>query len=203
MAKTSFMPPSRRLGTLSQITIRLRWQLAFAETGAGISTKSVFCTGVPDPAHSQFWSDFWKAKLGTMGHRGVVVFSRRLRYRNRTVKLPDGTIHTYLVGQEKGIDVRMALDIVRLARRDAFDVALVFSQDQDLSEVAEEIRIIAQERTRWIKIASAFPTSPVVRNQRGITQTDWIQIDRATYDACLDRKDYRGAATGDKPSGAS
>jgi len=37
----------------------------------------------------------------------------------------------------------------------------------------------------------AFPSSPTSRNRRGIDRTDWIPIDRATYDACLDRRDYR------------
>ncbi len=85
----------------------------------------------------------------------------------------------------------MALDIIRTAHRNEYDVAVVFSQDQDLSEVAEEIRFIAQERGGWIKIASAFPLSPTTRNLRGINKTDWIPIDRATYDACLDPRDYR------------
>ncbi len=89
------------------------------------------------------------------------------------------------------MDVRMALDIVRMAHRREYDVALILSQDQDLSEVAEEIRSIAREQGRWIKIASAFPASPSAPNRRGIDKTDWIRIDRATYDACLDRRDYR------------
>jgi hypothetical protein len=71
------------------------------------------------------------------------------------------------------------------------DVALIFSQDQELSEVAEEIRTIALEQDRWIKVACAFPVSPTTINRRGINKTDWIQIDRALYDACLDRRDYR------------
>jgi hypothetical protein len=78
-----------------------------------------------------------------------------------------------------------------LAWQDAFDVALIFSQDQDLSEVAREIRQIARRQDRWIKIASAFRFSPVVRKARGIDWTDWIRIDRAVYDACLDPRDYR------------
>jgi hypothetical protein len=28
-------------------------------------------------------------------------------------------------------------------------------------------------------------------DRRGIDRTDWIRIDRATYDSCLDRMDYR------------
>jgi len=105
--------------------------------------------------------------------------------------LPDGTTHAFLDGEEKGIDVRLAIDVIRLAHRGVFDVALIFSQDQDLSEVAQEIRQIADEQTRWIKVASAFPSSPTLDNRRGIDKTDWIRIDRATYDSCLDRRDYR------------
>ena len=119
------------------------------------------------------------------------MFSRPLRYRNQTVTLPDGTSHTFLVGQEKGVDIRIALDIVRAIRLNECDVAIVFSQDQDLSEVAEEVRTIAREHDRWVKIASAFPFSPTTVNKRGVNSTDWIRIDRATYDACLDPHDYR------------
>jgi len=41
-----------------------------------------------------------------------------------------------------------------------------------------------------MKIASAVPVSPVTQNRKGINYTDWIRIDRATYDACLDPRDY-------------
>jgi len=150
-----------------------------------------FYTGLPEPSDSARWHRFWMAKLAAMGRQGVYVVSRPLRYRNQTVRLPDGTEHTVLVGEEKGIDVRIALDVIRLAHRREYDVAVVLSQDQDLAEVAEEIRVIAREQDRWIKIVSAFPWSPTSRNRRGIDKTDWIRIDRALYDACLDRRDYR------------
>jgi hypothetical protein len=107
------------------------------------------------------------------------------------VRLPGGGTTTVLVGQEKGIDVRLALDVVSLARANEFDVALIFSQDQDLSEVADEVRSIAREHDRWIKLACAFPSSPTYQNIRGINKTDWIKIDRTSYDACLDPHDYR------------
>ena len=96
-----------------------------------------------------------------------------------------------LVGQEKGIDVRLALDIVAAAYQGEADVLLVFSQDQDLSEVAMEIRQIARQQKRWIKMASAFPVSAASTNRRGINGTDWIKMDRVLYDSCLDRRDYR------------
>lgn len=126
-----------------------------------------------------------------MGRDNITVFSRTLRYRNQTVRLPNGNKHTFLVGAEKGVDVRLAIDVIRLAHRKAFDVALVLSQDQDLSEVADEIRVIGQEQNRWIKIASGFPASPAFKNTKGIYRTDWIKIDRTIYDACIDSRDYR------------
>jgi uncharacterized LabA/DUF88 family protein len=159
---------------------RLHWQLVQVR----------FYTGIPDILDDAKWHTFWSAKLAVMGRQGVRVFSRPLRYRNRTVRLPDGSTHTFLSGEEKGIDVRIALDVIRLAHRKEFEVAILFSQDQDLSEVAEEIRHIAREQDRWIKIACAFPYSPTTRNRRGIDKTDWIRIDRTTYDDALDRRDY-------------
>jgi uncharacterized LabA/DUF88 family protein len=150
-----------------------------------------FYTGIPEPADDPFWSRFWWAKLGAMGHQGVYVFSRPLRYRTKNIRLPDGSTHSILSGEEKGIDVRIALDIVRMAYRTEYDVALILSQDQDLSEVAREIQVIAREQNRWIKAACAFPYGHGSRDRRGIDRTDWIRIDRATYDSCLDRRDFR------------
>lgn len=166
----------------------------------GFSLQQIrFYTGVPDRADNAFWSAFWSAKLLAMSRTGIVVFSRPLRYRNKEFRLPGGATFTRLVGEEKGIDVRLALDVIRMARKNELDVALVFSQDDDLSEVAKEVRSLAQEQERWIKIASAFPVSPTSRNRRGINYTDWIPIDRATYDACLDPRDYRPKTPGAGP----
>jgi uncharacterized LabA/DUF88 family protein len=150
-----------------------------------------FYTGIPDISDDPKWNKFWADKLAQMGRRNISIFSRPLRYRNKTVRLQDGKAASVLVGQEKGIDVRIALDIVRLAYQRKFDVALIFSQDQDLSEVADELRQIANQQVRWIKMACAFPVSPTCRNTRGITKTDWIKIDRALYETCIDPRDYR------------
>jgi uncharacterized LabA/DUF88 family protein len=150
-----------------------------------------FYTGVPDQNDDSFWNYFWTHKLAMLGRQGILIYSRPLRYRNRLVKLPDGTQHSFLSGEEKGVDVRIAIDVIRMAHHNEYDVALIFSQDQDLSEVAAEIRTISQEQNRWIKVACAFPLSPTTRNRRGIDKTDWVPIDRATYDACIDRRDYR------------
>ena len=150
-----------------------------------------FYTGIPDTQDNQFWNSFWTAKLAVMGTRGINTFSRSLRYNNKTFKLPTGGTTTQRIGQEKGIDIRIALDVVRLAREQNYDVAVIFSQDQDLSEMVDEVKYIAAQQDRWIKLACAFPCSNVYANRRGIEKTDWIMLDRATYDRCLDATDYR------------
>ena len=151
-----------------------------------------FYTGIPDLQDNAFWHNFWSKKLSYMGRTGINLFSRNLRYQNEETKCSScGKISTTLVGHEKGIDVRMALDIVRLAHQKKYDVAVIFSQDQDLSEVADEVRRISIEQKRWIKIVSAFPISPTKKDNRGINKTDWIKIDKQTYDSCIDPNDYR------------
>ncbi len=163
-----------------QICVEQGWSL----------TQNRFYTGIPDPGDNGKWHGFWIAKTAQMGRQGVHVYTRPLRYRNKTFSLPDGTDHTILVGEEKGVDVRIAIDVIRLAHDQAYDVALVFSQDQDLSEVVDELKKISIEQSRWIKIASAFPVSPTYNNRRGINNTEWIRIDRAVYDAHIDRRNY-------------
>jgi len=150
-----------------------------------------FYTGIPSAKDSPKWNHFWTAKLAVMGTRGTYTFTRHLKYRDQTVALADGSTTVVQVGQEKGIDVRIALDIVRLARSNDYDVALVFSQDQDLSEAVDEVKDIAREQNRWIRVACAFPYSPAYTNRRGINGTDWLRIDQCVYNPCIDPIDYR------------
>lgn len=150
-----------------------------------------FYTGFPDATDDPHWNAFWTKKLLAITRQGVRVYSRALRYRDKTIKLSGGTSLTTRVGEEKGIDVRLAIDIIRLGHRRAYDVAVIFSQDQDLSEVADELRVIAREQNRWIKAVSAYPFASGCSNERGINKTEWVQFDKATYDACIDPYDYR------------
>ena len=154
-------------------------------------SPSRFYTGVPEAGRSPMWHGYWSRRLTAMRRAGIAVTARRLRYRVERVRLPDGTTHDVPVEREKGIDLRLGLDVVRLARNAELDVAVVFSQDQDLAEVAREVRDIARTQGRWLKIVSAFPHGRRATSSRGIDGTDWFRMDRAFYDACLDPRDYR------------
>ena len=138
-----------------------------------------FYTGVPDAARSPMWHGYWTRRLTAMRRAGVTVTARKLRYRVERVRLPDGSVYDVPVQREKGIDLRLGLDVVRMARNGEFDVAVVFSQDQDLAEVAREVREIARARGCWLKIVSAFPYGGGATSRRGIDGTDWFRMDRA------------------------
>jgi len=154
-------------------------------------TQTRFYTGIPNPNADPRRHGFWTRKMAVMGTRGIVTYSRQLSYTTKLIEIPGGGTKPILLGREKGIDIRIALDVVRLALDMHYDVGLIFSQDQDMTEVADEVRYISKRQRRWIKIACAFPVGPTSPNTRGIDKTDWIRIDRATYDACLDPNDYR------------
>ena len=141
-----------------------------------------FYTGLPDERHASELRAAWTAKLARMGQQGVITCTRPLRYSG----MPP-------VGREKGIDVRIALDIVRLGRTNEYDVGLVLSQDQDLIEAINDIKDIAKQQKRWIKIASAFPASVDKRLNKGLYGTDWIPIDAAMYASCLEKTPFYSA----------
>jgi uncharacterized LabA/DUF88 family protein len=106
-------------------------------------------------------------------------------------ELPEGTRLSVRVGEEKGIDVRLALDLIGLTLSRAFDVAVLFTQDQDQTEAVREAKTIAKGQSRFIRLYSAFPSAD--GTGRGVEETQWIRIDRETYDSCLDRRDCRDA----------
>lgn len=177
-----------------------------------------FYTGAPTYRDDPGWHDWWNNKISAMRRQGVEVVRRDLRYRplkytvvvegvvpprrgdlvKGTLKFRDreygfflGKEHEISVGQEKGIDIRIALDLVALTRARAFDVAVVFSQDTDLEEAVNECKAVAKAEHRFIEIECAYPMGGTLPDGRGLRGTTWRRIDRAVYDACIDPRDYR------------
>ena len=136
--------------------------------------KVRFYTGVPDQATNKFWNKFWNNKLRALQRQGVYVYRGRLNSS----------------GQEKGVDVSLAIDLVEAIHQQSYDVAIVVSQDADLNPAVAMGKRVAQNQNRTVDFESAFPLVP---GQRlfGITGTTWIPIDKTTYDKCLDLTDYR------------
>jgi hypothetical protein len=51
-----------------------------------------------------------------MSRSGIKTFSRTLRYRKKTIQVRGGIEFSAIVGEEKGVDVRIAIDVIRLVR---------------------------------------------------------------------------------------
>lgn len=150
-----------------------------------------FYTGVPSEAEAKMWSGYWSNRILAMKRARIHVTTRKIRYHKETVESEDGTIKITTTPQEKGIDVRIALDLVACARRREFHAAILFSQDHDLAEVVDELRAIAKEQERSIEIICAFPFSDTASYKRGVERTTWFRMNKDFYDACLDPHDYR------------
>lgn len=71
-----------------------------------------------------------------------------------------------------------------------YDIALIFSQDQDLSEAVIEVQKIAKDQDRKIWVASAFPVGRNSKNLYGINRSESIAIIEFDYNTCLDKWDY-------------
>lgn len=148
-----------------------------------------FYTGVHKPTEHSYLYDWWTAKLHRMRNRGIVVTQRPLAYTYKPVTNQDGTVGRIAVPREKGIDLRIGLDMVRLARAHAYDAVVVFSQDNDLGEATDEVKRIAKDQGRVITVASAYPCGVAAKHRgrrQGIDRTDWIKLTRTDYDACLE-----------------
>ena len=150
-----------------------------------------FYTGVPLPQHSEMWAGYWSNRILSLKRQGVNCTTRKLRYHREEVTEADGSIREIYTPQEKGVDVRLALDLVKFGRKKNFDVAVLFSQDQDLAEVVDEIKEIASEQEREIEIYCPFPSGPSASSRRGVDRTNWFPMDEDFYNKCLDPRDYR------------
>ncbi len=137
-----------------------------------------FYTGVPNPATGPselFWHGFWLNKLGYLRSRGIYVYR--------------GSINAG--GQEKGVDVSLAVDLIRATYERQYEVAIIVSQDNDFGPAVRLAKEIARGQNRQLLYESAFPFEPGRSSRRGIPGTTWVRIDKATYDSCLDPTDYR------------
>jgi uncharacterized LabA/DUF88 family protein len=134
-----------------------------------------FYTGVPKLEENEHWHYFWSNKLRYLKNRGVETYKGRIN----------------LAGQEKGVDVRLAIDLVRLTYEEKYEVAIIVSQDWDFGEAIRLAKKIAKNQGRELVFESSFPLGTGSKSDRGIPGTNWFPIEQTTYDACYDPREYR------------
>jgi len=154
--------------------------------------RATLYQGVPKAEHDAAKNTWWNKKLAAVGRTGIKIERRYMKQRELSIVL-DGIVHFEHKVQrliEKGIDLKLGLDLVRYANSKDYDVAIVFSQDGDLVEAVEEVHRIATQQNRWVQVECAYPYSPV-GNCYPINRTVVRQIPKAIYDPCIDPTNYR------------
>ena len=157
--------------------------LVAAEPGRSLS-QIRFYTGVPDPRRSAHWHGFWNNKLRHLGGRGAHVFRGRIN--------PGG--------QEKGVDVSIAIDLIRLTYEMAYDAAILVTSDSDLGPAVALAKQLSKVQGVQRAFESAYPYQEPHHAMRGVPGTTWRKISKGTYDACFDARDYRGTVPRPGPS---
>lgn len=150
-----------------------------------------FYTGYPPKDKNEVLNGFWQNKFNDLRRKGVRVKARQLVYRERQFEFDKVTISIKDFPIEKGIDLCLGIDLVLQFVNDGYDIALVFSQDLDLTEAVDAVRTISKENGKWVRLECAYPYSVEQRDIKGIDRTDWIEIPKDLYDSCIDPKDYR------------
>jgi uncharacterized LabA/DUF88 family protein len=109
-----------------------------------------FYTGVPDLASKPFWHGFWTKKLRVLTNQGIIVYKGRINN-----------------GQEKGVDVKLALDVVQLTHENRYDCAIVVSQDWDFGPAISLAKVIANNQSRTVFSNQHSHSTPIILRHVG------------------------------------
>lgn len=136
-----------------------------------------YYTGIHDANRNPRGHSLMARRLSAYEAAGVRVLGIPLRYDSKGR------------AREKGVDVRLALDLFRLGSKGLYDVAIIVSEDSDLDPAAHDVYSL-RDAERWIAVENALPWSPnshthwlpTVRRRRAITQELFDRIrDRSRY----------------------
>lgn len=134
-----------------------------------------FYTGVPPRKANSFWHDFWTNKLRYLQSQDIAVYR--------------GSVGSG--GQEKGVDVSLAIDLIQATYEQWYECAIIVSQDKDFGPAVRLAKRIAKQQWRELTFESSYPVGPGSSSDRGVPGTIRVPIDKSTYDACFDPTDYR------------
>ena len=168
--RSSYRWPSYDVEKLAQTLV--------AKTPGRTLAQIRFYTGVPNRRANSFWHDFWSNKLRYLQSQGIAVYR--------------GSVG--LGGQEKGVDVSLAIDLIQATYEQWYECAIIVSQDKDFGPAVRLAKRIAKQQWRKLTFESSYPVGSGSSSDRGVPGTIRVPIDKATYDACFDPTDYRPKA---------
>jgi uncharacterized LabA/DUF88 family protein len=159
-----------------------------------------FYTGIHDRRINGFAHAALTRRLDTMKIRGVETYPHPLKYSDVEATDPsvppcDHGFHRVDVvrkGREKGIDLRIGLDMLRLARHREYDVAVLVSQDTDLDQAVTDLMALRDELGIWLVVENAIPYSPTSGYPKFHLPTcrRWHVIGDAMFARIRDDTDY-------------
>lgn len=98
--------------------------------------------------------------------------------------------------REKGIDVLLAVDLVRGALNDEYDVAVLVSADSDLVPAAEAVL----DSGKWLEFAAWIPDTGYAPHLRVKGRQTWCHfLTRRDFELVSDRNDYTRPVAGQPP----
>ena len=161
-----------------------------------------YATGLPDRRHDPRRAERETRRHDLMRRTDVVVLERTLRYRweweIRDRDLPHPRSHPDEVrqarvesrhrGQEKGVDVWLALDALVMCSRADLDKVIIASADTDLDMVPHHLRMMAGHDQTTVVAAKVLDDGKDLRDNDAYDDT--VAIDRAMFEAVRDEFDY-------------
>lgn len=158
-----------------------------------------FYTGIHTPDRNPKMHAYMTRRLEMMKATNVWTFARPLRYSKQWVKNRDDKPEFVEItkGREKGVDVRLALDLVRLALEGEYDVAVVVSTDTDLDEAVKDVLDLRKRTEIWLAVENAvcvLPVNPVTGRRPPFKRLSsagrLLYIDEEIFSRIRDDTDY-------------
>lgn len=176
--------------------------LARSLAGSDTLVEVRYATGIPSAKHDSDRAESEQRRHQLMRKTDVVVLERELRYReqweirDRDLPRPRGRIgevrqarvKAYNRGQEKGVDVWLALDALVMCARSDLDRVVIASADSDLDMVPDYLKMIPGNEGTTVDNARIVTDNRELR--AGDSYDDTLAIDRAVFEYAKDDFDY-------------
>jgi hypothetical protein len=176
--------------------------LARALAGEDELVEVRYATGIPSPEVDPERYEAERRRHDLMVATDVVVLEKPLRYRwewsirDRDLGDPyknQGHVSQARVksrnrGQEKGVDVWLALDALVMCTRSDLDCVIVATADTDLDMVRDYVRMVPGNEGTKVVQARVLNDRQELRQSPAWDAT--LAIDRSIFDACRDDFDY-------------
>lgn len=176
--------------------------LGRALAGDGELVEIRYATGIPDKAVDPDRAEAARRRHDLIRRTDVVLLERTLRYRwewqVQDRDLPDPRDHPEDVrqarvksknrGQEKGIDVWLALDALAMCARSDIDRVVLASADSDLDMVPRYVKTIPGQESTTVVAAKVLSDGRTLRPNDSYDDT--VAIDRDMFELAKDEFDY-------------